>query len=183
MTIRPILFSAPMIRALLAGRKTQTRRLKFKAEPGDLLWVKETWAHVANFPPTARYYATDDVHELRKKRPSIFMPRWASRLTLQVTEVQLERLHDISCDDAVVEGIYAMADVGDDPAHLVWTWADDATRHETPRAAYAALWDEINGERPGASWADNPIATVITFLVHKCNVEAETWTRASASAA
>lgn len=169
MTVRPISFQAPMIRALLDGRKTQTRRLKFKAEPGDLLWVKETWADAS--PNGIRYVATDDIHELRRQRPSIYMPRWASRLTLEVTEVRQERLLEITDADAQREGIYDRHAVGDYPTTALWTWDANTPRFAQPWQAFAELWDSINSERTGAAWVSNPLVTVISFRVHRCNVD------------
>lgn len=145
MVDRPMIFSAPMVRALLEGRKTQTRRLmpgqawlaqaydpivsgrriynyagdelvsEARFAPGDRLWVREAWRATGEWdchPPRAiqpgytRYEADPCVaHSYGKLRPSIFMPRWASRLTLMVTDVKVERLQDISEADAVAEGI------------------------------------------------------------------------------
>lgn len=201
-TARPILFSAPMVRALLAGRKTQTRRLanfepldgvnlSFRGlavdqltpgkwalvsrgaggcwnerskvwkcpygVPGDLLWVRETFAQVTNFPPSVRYYATDDVHELRRKRPAIHMPRWASRLTLEIENVRVERLQDISKADVIAEGISEREGCPIEDVHCGW--------HEP----YAALWNSING---AGSWEANPWVVVLTFKVHHANVDA-----------
>lgn len=137
MAERPILFSAPMVRALLAGTKTQTRRV-LKPQPGDdgkfadlkscyrahrimrgdRLWVRETWAVGSIYdgmPPRdinpggkpgwcgIRYAATDERFGI-KDRVSIHMPRWASRLTLTVTDVRVQRLQDISEEDAIAEG-------------------------------------------------------------------------------
>lgn len=170
----PILFSAPMVRAILAGNKTQTRRvakgvnlkithhddgISWRAEfnpaiksvtsstsggpftesearqvianqfapykPGDRLWVRETWVSgplSEMFAPrelspstVVRYPATDDISSdldkrgpswlKARKRPSIHMPRWASRITLEVTAVRIERLQSISARDAVAEGV------------------------------------------------------------------------------
>lgn len=132
MTEGPILFSGPMVRAILAGRKTQTRRLKFNGQVGDVLWVRETWAtaeeydsmspsviasnsaEIAKLPPL--YYFADHakvpplgvrrayIINLGKKRVSIFMPRAFSRLDLLVTAVRTEPLHAISPADARREG-------------------------------------------------------------------------------
>lgn len=187
---RPILMSAPMVRALLAGTKTQTRRvvkpqpsilsgdlLCWKDDaltddemaarcpygrPGDRLWVREThsigpgpgvplqpgesagtlrWPHVT--------YLADGAIERRDTRwkgafgvtrPSIHMPRWASRITLRITDVQVERLQDISEKDAVAEGT--------------------AGHPDGPWHAYRSLWTLING--PG-SWDANPWVWVLTF--------------------
>lgn len=200
-TARPILFSTPMIRALLDGRKSMTRRIVKQQErlrmgtdvliegdhrpeylneygswqqwvpnaktmrcpygvPGDLLYVKETFAHVANFPPTVRYYATDDVHELRKKLPSIYMPRWASRLTLELTDVRVERLQDISEQDAIAEGADRL--VMDDDGKFY------ESANGTHRCGYAGLWDHINGD---GSWDENPFVWCISFRTILANID------------
>lgn len=155
---RPILFSGAMVRAILEGRKTQTRRM-VKPQPelipeeslhgrkpgscwwpsnrcqamvtldegvmehvgpfgmrGERLWVKET--HRYSLPDAIRYQADDALivtkppkpivipnHKLNHWRPSIFMPRWASRITLEITEIRVQRLQDISEGDAIAEGV------------------------------------------------------------------------------
>ncbi len=188
---RPILFSAPMVRAILAGTKTQTRRVVkprrdlhigcelapcelagevnagdyFNAafQPGDHLWVREThtfcprssrlkiWLHT---PEEARVvYGADDVwlsgpygpHK-PKMRPSIHMPRWASRITLEVTGVRVERLKNISETDAIAEG-------------APWA-ACGAPQEGSHQVGFAHLWESING--PG-SWDTNPWVWVIEF--------------------
>lgn len=216
MTDRPILFSAPMVRALMSGTKTQTRRVvKFlgadviderdgRAWPwspqhdewvtcpygssGDRLWVRETWAAhwmYDDVPPTlARSTHPDDNQWFAadvegtpgthgcpaegrrgKWRPSIHMPRWASRITLDVTGVRVERLNDISAADAMAEGIrrwtkdgtlskFGTAEPGDDGAP---PWVD------MPRSAvdgYRTLWESING---AGSWTANPWVWVVSF--------------------
>ena len=181
MKARPILFSAPMIRALLEGRKTQTRRVVKAKElsgilpeshvliakdlcphgkPGDLLWCREKF-HTCPHHDEAFYYS--DNENLPRKcmahkhwKPSIFMPRWASRLTLEITDVRVERLWDISNKDAAAEGIFT-PEIG--YANL---------RENAPRIQYAALWESIHG--PG-SWDTNPWVWVIEFDVHQCNVD------------
>ena len=200
MTDRPILFSAPMVRALLAGTKTQTRRiLKPKPEgqvwrygwdknggatfsagdelisgkipiwAGDRLWVRETWQGLSfgDYLPTkssqceVRYAATDPCADLDVEargypwRPSIFMPRFASRLTLTVTDVRVERLQDISEADALAEGI----DRIQFPERGDWGW---------PQRKYGELWDSING--PGA-WNSNPWVAAYSFEVHHSNID------------
>ena len=161
---RPILFSAPMVRAILAGTKTQTRRVckgqrelsnvhDFQIDRcpygqlGDRLWVRETWLrHSVNVPNDYLYRADhpDDgtigpAHGGWK--PSIHMPRWASRITLEITDVRVERLQDISARDAWAEGITPSPDV--DPYH-----------------EYRDLWESING--PG-SWDANPWVWAVSF--------------------
>ena len=192
---RPILFSGPMVRALLAGTKTQTRRI-VKArdlewmdvhqglrEPdnaercpygqsgdrllcsghrigGDRLYVREAWAapHAYDhlpprlIPQDARihYAATEDRGGLLW-RPSIHMPRWASRITLEVTGVLVERLQEISYEDARAEGVEF--------------WRNDGTLTELPpcsehRYAFEDLWTSING---ADSWNANPFVWVVSF--------------------
>lgn len=205
---RPILFSAPMVRAILSGEKTQTRRTvrpqpdvarpgdistgtAFAArstsddkhlgrlgaviqcphgQPGDRLWVREAWQH-ANHPDgpyrsgvTVHYRADyiDDPHgpggekspegRYRTWRPSIHMPRAASRITLEITGVRVERLRDISEADALAEGLT--------PTPGGWWSGAEGQAAPTPQGAYALLWDSING--PG-SWGANPWVWVIEF--------------------
>lgn len=201
---RPIIFNAPMVRAILANTKTQTRRVvKPQPEtshdgepywyvggyraweyrdttdilrkggnslrcpfgaPGDRLWVRESWrapASCDHIPPRsiadseARRFVADECvgpdAGFGKKRPSMFMPRWASRITLEVTGVRVERLHDISEGDAVAEGsvTVCMTPTGEDNGSAIW--GPDG---------YCALWESING--PG-SWDANPWLWAITF--------------------
>lgn len=172
----PILFSAPMVRAIMAGTKTETRRV-LKPQPeerlweiikrhphqegmtrwcvGDRLWVRETFAKVGDNPrenddefmrcfdlQMPVYYRADDVQsEISKWRPSIFMPRIASRISLEVTEVRIERLWEIDEVGAIAEG---MAAIGDTSAV----------------AFYADLWNQINGPR---AWDANPWVSVTRF--------------------
>lgn len=200
MKSRPILFSAPMVRALLDGRKTQTRRtvkithrtpglaaclepfdpawvrphvaveLCPYGKPGDLLWVRETFAGRKNIPlgNSPLWYRADgetrtmqrplSYYDDRDKwRPSIYMPRWASRLTLRITEVRVQRLHDISEDDALAEGVDAISQA-DVPRNAAWSQRQDFSR----------LWESING--PG-SWDANPWVWALTFEVIKRNVD------------
>ena len=181
---RPILFSAPMVRALLAGTKTQTRRI-VKArdlewmdvhqglrepdnaercpygQPGDRLWVRETFARIdgQTRPWIETDYQATYTHGDRlgdtlgiKKRwtPSIHMPRHASRITLEVTGVRVERLQDISAADARAEGC------PDKPVD----GAEQASIDLLAKLWYHDLWEQINGLD---SWAANPWVWVIEF--------------------
>ena len=85
-------------------------------------------------------------------RPSIFMPRWASRILPDVTDVRVERVQDISEADAHAEGV-------EHREHVLASYLDGGVL----RGYYEALWDTINAKRPGCSWADNPWVWVITF--------------------
>jgi hypothetical protein len=180
---RPILFSAPMVRALLAGTKTQTRRIaqpKRSIEPmtdecpygqpgGDRLWVRESWRADAAYdamPPRdipagsqVWYEADTGLPGLRglvrqgKLRPGMFMPRWASRITLEVTEVRVERLQDISEADALAEGIV--------PGYGGFGLPDGSHFHAAdPRESYFSLWEAINGR---ASVEANPWVWAVSF--------------------
>lgn len=204
---RPILFSAPMVRAILAGAKTQTRRVVKQhvygngfhfdgreilchndylppsamlmdvkhgkieyttsnlegwetecpyGQPGDRLWVRETWRQA--YPKTEysqgvvyradapRALGMDEYSDRHKWRPSIFMPRAASRITLEVTGVRVERLQDISEADACAEGVHSTGTIGRD-----WMGATEN---------FALLWDQING---AGSCASNPWVWVVEF--------------------
>ncbi len=214
-TDRPIIFSAPMVRALLDGRKTQTRRkfelpansgrMKLSAMPnireckwqrGDRLWVREAWRVDAEWddcPPRefdgadAIHYEADSEQRLHlwgnpftpgRLRSPIHMSRWASRLTLLVTDVRVQRLQEISDADAKAEGLATVTKDGnlwkfgipdrdglpgnDDHG---WHWEDwqvDA------RKAFSRLWNSIHG--PGA-WEANPWVAAINFTVHRCNID------------
>ena len=239
MAARPILFSGPMVRAILDGRKTMTRRVlkpgrspslvdgswsddyvldpgnadwlarDVRFAPGDLLWVRESLGRrtssflgieATNGTEEALYLADgEDVTEEKgfnvcpwwagKSLPSIQMPRWASRLTLAVTAVKVERLQDISEAQALAEGIYRVDPTpeeiasGDADADCFvfkapgtrqgWglTKSDRANEqwHCTARDAFGLLWNSING--PGA-WEANPWVAAVSFTVHRANVDA-----------
>jgi hypothetical protein len=178
----PILFSAPMIQAIRAKRKRMTRRIAgpryAKWAVGDRIWVKETYEHRA-------YGAINDI-ELRyvadgetdymmvfdadrkyrtdqwKRKPSIFMPRWASRITLEITAKHDELLQDITEEDAQAEGI---ADggcllCGESSWPKPCCCGDNGT--PSYRDAFCSLWDSLNAKR-GYGWHVNPTVTVIEF--------------------
>lgn len=204
---RPILFSAPMVRAILDGKKTQTRRVmkpqpeikpialidragdpfvddlgrwvwstgmaEFACpcgQPGDRLWVRETWAASLDTDGDMTepiFYRATHSGDLRASfeprateiwdtvgntgwRPSIFMPHWASRITLEITGIRIERLQDISLDDMRAEGVRP-----DTEASLLW--------RETLAANFRTLWDEINGAR-GYPWSSSPWVWVVSFV-------------------
>lgn len=204
---KPILFSGPMVRALLEGRKTQTRRVlkgrkdvNFGCElapcelageinngdydnspfaPGDLLWVRETWTARMTHGWTiadARsrmyqeqiLYRADDGESIDGWWPSIHMPREFSRLTLEVTGVRVERLQDISEEDAEAEGVtkvkdhcYVVRGFGYDEAGLC---------HSRATIPFAQLWDSLNEPR-GFGWEANPWVVAVSFRVHHANVD------------
>lgn len=175
---RPILFNGEMVRAILAGRKTQTRRIvkglalewlgpdmftpDFAAHPenhlclhgqvGDRLWVRETHSlqhgYSSDFSGQSVWYWADGNHQYgdwSKPRPSIHMPRWASRITLEITKVRVERLNSISEGDAIAEGF------------------DNLINYPPPcgythRGAFANTWDAIY-----TNWSNNPWVWVIEF--------------------
>lgn len=173
MKSRPILFSAPMVTAILDGTKTQTRRTwkprpgKFDdqphlercpyGQPGDQFWVKETYRtdqildnispkHIEEGQPI-KYECDDEATSIvpfgwGRIRQSIFMRKWMSRITLQITNIRVERLQDISPDDCRAEGMpHGNNDIG-------------------VRYGYGQLWNQING--PG-SWDQNPYVWVVEF--------------------
>lgn len=202
---RPILYSGPMVRAILEDRKTQTRRIvkgvaldwlapdmfspEFVAIPdnnlspygyaGDRLWVRETFCEFADYHiiDGKRYaYRADSEHlrtfadseQTRKElgykwKPSIFMPRHASRITLEIVNVRVERLRDISEDDAKAEGIRELPLQEGEPG--AW-WSGDVMQGSvlhgrSPVMAFRKLWDSINKDR--APWESNPWVWVIEF--------------------
>ncbi len=152
---RPMLFSAPMVQAILAGRKTQTRRIKSHINPGDLIWVKETFSPHPEFPNEIIYRADrggDYQGQAQgdfKWKPSIFMPRKSSRISLVATAIRNERLWDISENDAMNEGVVLKPE----PYCMVGGGSPYV-------AEYSDLWEKINGK---GSWGSNPIVKVIEF--------------------
>lgn len=210
MTERPILFSGAMVRALLAGTKTQTRRVvkpegahhlfQFRGttaaagadeptgewgwcgservvnkhihcpygKPGDRLWVRETFQRFTDDGEVlykADRAGFEAMNELKRNecieafwRPSIHMPRAASRITLEITSVRVERLQDISESDAMAEGTTPITDPCD---HVRRTCADVGCSGPQPyRTGFRALWREINGPD---SWDANPWVWVVEF--------------------
>lgn len=175
---RPILFSGAMVQAILEGRKTQTRRVVKPAapfvstdsgldiqwalgdlhcpygKPGDRLWVRETWAQFHN---AMIYAATPAMITVDKWKPSIHMPRWASRITLEIKSVRVERIQDISLNDAVAEGMR----IRDTDGGHVFEMGFDA--YVSPLDAYRELWDSINAKR-GFGWEKNPWCWAIEFI-------------------
>jgi hypothetical protein len=151
---------------ILAGKKTQTRRalkpqphgIIIPWQPGDTLWVRETWSDQDCCEGECFYRATidqdttyspEEIAEIRWQ-PSIFMPRWASRITLAVTTVKVERLQDISEEDATAEG-------------CGWNTTEGDLYVGEPVAAYARLWNSINGATGPKSWQANPWVAAISF--------------------
>jgi hypothetical protein len=257
---RPILFSAPMVRAILEGRKTQTRRaVKLHGndglqadhdvwrfcefhenprravwqhrtnisrvitevcrygKPGDRLWVREAWSPDAPYvyPCPQYWYRLDfdqfsdptlnrehccpkesrgnhgdcfacwsENHGKFRWRPSIHMPRRASRITLEITEVRVQRLNEISEEDAIAEGIdplfspaevKARPELHHDPMpwrNYLWhgdigrgitakqsaAWRHQYSSYEVPSGSYSSLWESING-----AWAQNPWVWAVSF--------------------
>lgn len=232
MTDRPIIFSAPMVRALLDGRKTQTRLVlkpdpdtlpqgvrfvarRLFAAPGDRLWVREAWRSAScydDLAPSAMSgeepvrYEEDALWQtwgwgapLRshgRLRQGIHMPRWASRLTLTVTDVRVQRLQEISEDDAVAEGIvwseptdedrqwarnYAEEHGGD--ADIGGVWLAPGTRQgygmtkeqraqpqwgPTAAFAFSRLWNSLHGPE---AWDANPWVCAVSFTVRNGNID------------
>lgn len=194
---RPILFNGDMVRAILDGSKTQTRRvvktmnnnrLEVKVggkwrqihaadpnlpcpygQPGDRLWVRETWSKEGLHPDECYYRATPygltsgEVDQIKWK-PSIHMPRWASRITLEIVSVRVERLNDISEQDAVAEGIEPIID--NSPFCGARCWKDYMNQQslpfdsDKPVASFMSLWKSVYGEE---SWQQNPWCWVVEF--------------------
>ena len=237
---RPILFSTPMVQAIIAGRKTQTRRI-VKPQPskqwavdkwakdgpgsvdasdltaadmemdslfsnpkygkGDVLWVRETWTKGCEWDgegrlPPLRYYfrASEDWTKLEwwhsimrlaqliphsedwtklewwheetdtitcspKWKPSIHMPKAAARIYLQVADVRIERLQDISEEDAAAEGVESEFDTYRD-----YHFKDSLGSFvlDTPKSSFTTLWESINGLD---SWNQNPFVWVVSFRI------------------
>lgn len=205
---RPILFSGAMVRAILSGQKTVTRRVVKPAlpdsvaeilpfagspeawmpsmpgspeqpweeqirvcpygKPGDRLWVRETFAALSageyepvkpryGYGQEIRFAATDPLSDCDVGvrgyawRPSIHMPRWACRILLEVTDVRVERLQDITYEQAAAEGIQR--------DHRMWFATDEGGKaFQHPEHAFAELWRKTGGD-----WHANPWVWVVEF--------------------
>jgi len=163
-----------MVRAILAGRKTQTRRLASsplaKALPGDRLWVRETAAKytVKDREPKWLAFRADGPDSLVTRwRPSIHMPRAWSRITLAVTDVRFEPVNQISAADAIAEGIYQ-------PNGSGWTHDVDAPDWwNDPVFAFGKLWDSLH-DQEGERFAEAPPIVALTFAATLANIDALT---------
>ena len=177
---KPIIFSAAMVLAILDGRKTQTRRV-LKPQPpacfrpigyidavggwrvGQRLWVREVFAYNAGGKETVRKYRADmpywDEGRAYLWRSPIHMPRWASRITLTVTNVRVQRVQEISPRDILAEGV-------DIPEHHRGGLRDP---HRWRQDHFAPLWNSIHG--PDA-WDRNDWVAAITFTAEQKNIDA-----------
>lgn len=200
---KPVLFSGPMVKAILSGHKSQTRRL-LKPQPvrqlwpcpytggwqeetesggctcsggrtwrllfpGDVLYVRETWRVCkGGYVPgiefrdgEKRFPEFRDLESFPedngKWRPSIHMPKWAARLWLEVTDVRVQRLQDISEEDAIAEG----CEGGWEPVYYTDGSLSRDVYWQGAREAFAKLWDSLSPA--GAKWADSPWVAAYTF--------------------
>jgi hypothetical protein len=210
--MKPIIFSTPMVQAILDGKKTQTRRV-IKPQPdgeikanipyefygtkteriftdtkaylapcsvGDILWVRETWCTHEDMADVFEnqlrpgyYYKANEIgkewvndREIVKWRPSIHMPREAARIFLRATNVRVERLQEITEEDAIAEG------VGDPYDYQSPEYYDQPHMRglEINKSAFAGLWDSLN-EKRGYGWRTNPWIWVIEFEREEVNHE------------
>ena len=222
---RPILFSSEMVKAILEGRKTMTRRVVKKDisnqfdidvdntvaayinqltgdsydpveicpydDVGDRLWVRETWyyeehmhgstegmpdspgglySHRLVYKADCQDYPVNVGVGRQGWRPSIFMPRWASRITLEITDIKVEQLQDITEEDAIAEGIHLCAGIDEEGYTHGYHWgpvSDTELLFNSATSAYRKLWDSINGRgrKPGRAWENDPWVWVISFKV------------------
>ena len=224
---RPMLFSTPMVQAILEGRKTQTRR-KIKHQPpkgnykfginvtgtrckenglfhwlgiddeieykvtdsnqpyfkcpvniGDIIWVRETFAFAPFTDETLHFYPELKNHNFIYKagpnypnikwKPSLFMPKKACRLFLEITDIRIEMLNEISESDAVAEGILDMFYGKDIAGNAYFNYMDkkggwDSVAEDAIHS-YQTLWQKINGIN---SWSKNPFVWVYDFKVVEC---------------
>lgn len=161
MKISPLIFSGPMVRAILTGRKTQTRRLTWRQ--CDAIWVRETWR-----PGSAgiRYRADQpDGPNSGPWRPPIHLAKTGCRLVLPVARVRTEPLQAITNGDAIDEGAHTLPNPPDYRERLNAALAAASVGQKpplglTPRERFIRLWEDLHG--PG-SWEANPIVHVVEF--------------------
>lgn len=195
---RPMLFSTLMVQAILEGRKTQTRRmtkygkaydifpngkqeveaikskeniLPNNTKVGDIIWVRETWQK--SLCPNEFVYKADTDNPIYldknwKWKPSLFMPKEVCRLFLKVTNVQVQRLQDISEEDAIAEGVEVDStrdNMLNKELRLSRNYLTNEMKWMSARLSYKTLWEKINGKE---SWAVNPFVWVYSFKVVEC---------------
>ena len=159
---RPILFSTEMVKALISGRKTQTRRLAKDLNKcpygvvGNQLWVKETFSQ----KDERIIYRADvcskwDLPDGFKWKPSLFMPRVASRILLEIESIHIEPLCDISEEDAIAEGVEEFIKYRD-------YFTINKYSFENPIDSFASLWNSIKGN---GAFEMNYFVWVIKFKV------------------
>ena len=213
-SVKPMLFSTPMVKAILDGKKTITRRqkgltqidlkateiipnkgwpkqgnftarfqfnniendgvdawevtniLKSPFKIGDIIWVRETFRSIEQDfgKPRYEYKATEKINKTDKWKPSLFMPKDACRLFLKVTEIRVEKLHDISEQDAMNEG----SDISDKYMTMVercnnYSNPSGGKKGYSHKAGFEELWNKIN-----KNWDDNPWVWVISFKRAGC---------------
>jgi len=174
---RPMLFSTPMVQALLNGTKTQTRRLVNGTIPlgnfdetlkksilkiGSIIWVRETFN--TNYNDTGFIYKADYKEPAKNKqfwKPSLFMPKAACRIFLEVTDIRIERLNEISERDSIEEGIEYSTEFG----YKLYSKNSFFSKHLSARDCYMSLWELINGK---GSWLENPFVWVYSFKIVEC---------------
>lgn len=183
---RPILFSTPMVQAILAGRKTQTRRVVKEpkgfvgnwlfqnieyvrsrvqcpyGKPGDVLWVRESWQHggMLTSGPGYVYKSGNYPKGMIKWKPSIHMPKDACRIWLEIVSVRVERLNEISDSDALAEGIETWFDTLFQENRFRDYVNDTDRGYRFPTSSFFSLWSKINGEQ---SLNSNPFVWVVEF--------------------
>lgn len=162
----PVLFSADMVNAILSNHKTQTRRIKKSdkcpfGQVGDILWVRETFAY-CDFGDGFVYVYGANSNDLKdntiKWKPSIFMPKKASRIFLKIKKVSIEKLNEISEEDALKEGVKRWVVL--DSKRKYKNYLNDYNFFEKAVSSFESLWEKINGID---TWKDNPLVWVIEF--------------------
>jgi hypothetical protein len=188
---RPMLFSTPMVQAIFKGTKKQTRRiikdvftkdtfqdviLKNKFKVGDIIWCRETFqqrSSKAEEMGFEKYYFKASFEGCTEAgwKPSLFMPKDACRLFLQITNIEVEKVQNINEEDAINEGL----ETSIVKSSIFQTYlgyknyyvqdAEDELYYRSPIDSYKSLWMSINGSQ---SWQENPFVWVYTFKVVEC---------------
>ena len=205
MSERPIIFNGEMVRAILDGRKTMTRRVVKNAsviiqdwdkndksygpffedeygdshktvercpygQPGDRLWVRETFSlrddglvfsYRSDYPKKGFWEDAPHYGKDIKWKPSIHMPRWASRITLEITDIRVERLQEITQWDCEAEGIIGTTSPSPVNGLPYETYSAAGFKESEPKLAFERLWD--SAAKPGFTWDDNPWVWVVEF--------------------